>query len=64
MNAAFSKAVLQRKHVRGVYVRRVFFRQSIVFDTDNGSGDGVLVYGSGIRRILDALSELGWPVSE
>ena len=64
VSAAYRKAVLQRVNVRGIYVRRVLFRQSIVFDTDNGSGDGVLVYGWGIRRILEALSDLGWPVSE
>lgn len=64
VRAAFAKAVLERKHVKSVYVSRVLFRRSIAFHTDNGSGDWVFAFGFGIGQILNALEELGWPVVE
>jgi hypothetical protein len=64
VSAVFSKAVLERKHVEAVYIRRVLLRRAIAFDTKDRSGVWVYVYAFRLRRILTALKELGWPVVE
>ena len=58
-----SKAVLERGHVKAIYVRWRFLRRAIAFDTDDRSSWWVYVYSRFRRgRILAALGELGWPV--
>lgn len=58
----YNDATLYRRHVTSVYARTVFLRDVIVFGTDDGSGDWVLVYTYRPDTILSVLGRLGWPV--
>jgi hypothetical protein len=64
VNAGLDDALLKRQQVQSVYRGRFFVRNVIAFQTNDHSADWVFVFSLRPRRILCALEELGWPVTE
>jgi hypothetical protein len=64
VSAVLDQALLPRTDVQSVYRGRLFVRRPIAFRTVDHSADWVFVYSPTPRRLLAALAELGWPVTE